>query len=216
MPEWYFFSLLFLLIIVIWIKLTYPKYFFDIFAASVSYSVACKIFNESGVIKKKVDLAIDLIYIISGGLFLYCLLTYFNLEPFELSGVKILLFSVLCLISIILFRVFCLKLISVIFHQEKLVDEFIFHFYLYNKTLGLLLIPFLLFIPYTEGVLQYIFLYISALTVLVVYIYRLLRIIIFLIKNEVFILYLILYLCILEILPFMVAVKYLLSLAQGF
>ena len=154
-------------------------------------------------------------YLIAGGLFLYNLSEFYNFKPFNYSGIHVFLLAVIVLLALILMRIMIMKTISVIFKRKELMSEFIFHFYLYNKILVLTLIPFLLLIPYTQGILQQISVYLGLTIVAIVYLYRFVRIILFLIKNVVFIFYLFLYLCVLELLPLIVIIKFMLSLEQG-
>jgi hypothetical protein len=212
---WYFFILISLIIIVAWIKIIYTKFLNDFFTSALNYQIARKIYNETGIVRKRVGITLDILYLVSGSLFLFAVSEFFNITPFNFSGIRILYLSFIVLLSFIVFRLLIMRLVSVIFHQKRIISEFLHHFYLYNKILGLLLIPFLFLIPYTEGVLQQVSVYVGFILILAVYLYRVFRIIVFLFKNAVFIFYLILYLCVLEILPFLVIIKFLLSLEQG-
>lgn len=214
-PDWYFYCLLLLLVIFIWIKMIYPKFLIDFFYAALSYPFANKVYYESGISRKYAGQGMNLIYFISGSLFIFNIVKHYNIQLFDLPDINILIFSVLILVSLILFRIFCLKFVAFIFHKEKIINLFIFHFYIYNKLLGLFLIPFLLFIPYTEGFLQTAFLYISFVIISIVFIYRLIRVIMYIFKNDIFIFYLFLYLCVFEILPYLVILKFLISLDEG-
>ncbi len=214
-PDWYFFVLISLVISVVWIKLIYPKFLTNYFSSALSYQIAHKIYNETGLTGKRVGLTLDIIYLITGALFLYNLFHFFALSPFNLSGIRLLLLSLSALVFFILLRLLLMYLVSILFHQNKIISEFLFHFYLYNKMLGILLIPFLFFIPYTEGILQEVIVYVGIIAVIFVYLFKLVRVILFLLKNVIFIFYLFLYLCVLEIVPFMVIIKFLLSLEQG-
>ena len=211
-PEWYFFILISLTISLAWIKLIYGRFINDFFSAATNYNSSYRIFREPGIVKKRVGYSLDIIYLFSGGLFLYNLFEFYNIKPFNYSGIHIFVFSLLVLLALIILRLFIMGIISIIFNRKEMISEFIYHFYLYNKMLGLSLMPFLFLIPYTQGILQQIIVYMSFTIVAIVYLYRFVRIFIFLIKNVVFIFYLFLYLCVLEIMPLMVFIKFLLSL----
>ncbi len=62
--------------------------------------------------------------------------------------------------------------------------------------------------------MQQVLIFSGVSLVIAVYLIRLFRVIIYVIKNVVLFFYLILYLCTLEILPLLVVIKVLLSLAQ--
>lgn len=214
-PDWYFYILLFLSISAIWIKTAYPKFLYEYFYAAISYPFSNKIYYEAGITRKRAGALMTLIYIAAGSMYIFSVIKYYNFQLLEFTDFQIIILSTLLLILLILFRVFCLKFTAFIFHKESIIKGFIFHFYLYNKLLGLILIPFLFLIPYTQGILQIIFLYLSFLTISLMYIIRIIRVIIYIFKNDFFIFYLFLYLCAFEILPYVIMFKLLLSLNQG-
>jgi hypothetical protein len=100
-----------------------------------------------------------------------------------------------------------------LFVKQELFSRFLFHYYITNKTLGLILIPFLLALAYSEGIVKEVFIYSSLAIIISAYILRFFRTILFIFKNVVLLFYLILYLCALEILPVVVILKLILSLA---
>ena len=214
-PEWYFFILIGVILVFAWIKLIYTKFLNDLFSSVFNYHLSQKVYNEAGIVRKHVGYALIGIYNISGALYLFVLSRYFNIIPFGLSGIQLFFFFTGLLLAIMVFRIILTRLIAVIFVSEEKFSEFIYHFYSYNKILGLLLLPFLLFIPYTEGLLQQILVITSLCVVGLVYFTRLIRILIFIIKNVVFLFYLFLYLCVLEILPLLVIIRLVLSLRQS-
>jgi len=213
--EWYFFALISLLILLAYIKLIYTKFLTEYISAAFNIQFAHKLFNETGIVRKRVGFTLDFIYLVSAASYIFALSDFFNYTLNNYSELNIFFISFIVLLLLIIFRLLIMKSFSIIFHQKKIISEFLFHFYLYNKLLGLLLIPFLLFIPYTEGNLQKVFVYLSFIVISGVIFYKLFRIINFLLKNVVFIFYLILYLCVLELIPFMVIIKFLLSLEKG-
>jgi len=214
-PDWYFFILLLPVISIAWIKLLYSKFLDNYLSSALSYQIAHKNYSESGIVRKRIGLSLDIIYLISGAMFLLNLFYYYNITLFGISGIRLLAVSLLILLSLIALRLLLMNMVSVLFHVKHCISEFLYHYYLYNKILGLVLIPFLFLIPYTEGFLQDLSFFIAVTAIIVVNLFRVVRIIVFLLKNVIFIFYLILYLCVLEIAPFLIIIKFLISLDQG-
>lgn len=214
-PDWFFYFLIALLLILAWIRIVYTKFLTEFLAAPINYQLSLRIHREAGIVRKRVGYTLNLIYLISGGLYLFLLCNFFGFYPYGFEGKELLLFCGGILLALIVIRTGLMGITAIIFNQRALFYELAHHFYLYNKALGLILIPFLLLIPYTEEYIQQLFVYMSITVAGLVYIIRLIRIIIFIFRNVVLLFYLFLYLCILEILPVLVIIRLIMSLEQG-
>jgi hypothetical protein len=211
-PAWYFYSVLSIVFLIAFIRTFYYKFVIEYFSSSVSYQLSLKVLNDAGIIRKRLGLLLNLVYLLSGGLYLYTILNYFDLHPFGFSGLGLLFLSILSLLMLELFRVLVAGLVAFFFDRKILFKDFMFHFFIYNKILGLVLVPFIFSIPYLHGILQDVVVYVSLMLTLSVYLVRLLRITIFVIKNVVLLFYLFLYLCVLEILPVLILIRLIMSL----
>mgnify|MGYP002750926171 CR=1 FL=1 len=74
--------------------------------------------------------------------------------------------------------------------------------------MGVIILPLLLFIVYTTGIVQKVFFWMALTVVALVIIMRLLRGIVFSFKKDVSIFYMFLYLCALEIVPLALLYKW--------
>lgn len=213
-PDWYFILVILVLSFVAWIKTVFGKFLFSLWAPSYSYQIASKTFKDRGLIQKRFDYGFDLLYLINASLFLYLLNRYFNPGILKSSGFTFVIQAFFVLLALIFLRTAIMRSIGFIFNRKELYFGFLYHFFLYNRVLGMLLIPFLIAIPYTTGNLQEIIVFTGISLIIIVYIMRLLRVTIYILRNVVLFFYLILYLCILEILPVLVIIKIIVSLAQ--
>jgi hypothetical protein len=107
-----------------------------------------------------------------------------------------------------------MKVIGYIFNRERMFSAYLYHHFIYNKIAGLAIIPFLFVIPYTKGILQEALIFTGISVIIITQLLRLVRAAIFIINNVVLFFYLILYLCILEIIPILVVIKVIISLTQ--
>lgn len=214
-PDWFFFITLIAVLSVAWVKLIYTKFVLDFISSAINYNAAVKVYSEPGIVRKRVGYYLNILFLISGSLYLFILFNFYGYSPFGLTGHDLLLFSLGILSAFIIYRIVIAKLISFLFLKEELFSQFIHHYFLYNKLLGLVLLPFLFFIPYTTEILQQIFVYLSIIIIAAVYLLRLIRIIEFILRKVVLYIYLFLYLCALEILPVLIITRIFLSLNQG-
>ena len=95
---------------------------------------------------------------------------------------------------------------------QGIIMLLLYHGFIYNKLLGVALLPFLVFLLYTRGTLGTVFFYLATAMVLGVFAMRSIRGIVFSFKKGVSGFYMILYLCALEIVPILLIYKWISSL----
>jgi hypothetical protein len=212
-PDWILYILIGVFALLAWIRMVYNKYLVNLFEASFNYLRAVQVNNDPGIVQKRIFLLFNLVYIISGGLYMYQIFDHYSIYPGGIEGFRLFLISTAFLTGLMLFRVIILKLTAVIFNRTKLFNEYLFHQFLFNKINGIVLLPFILGIAYTKGIAVSIIIYLSYTAIAAVLVLRVTRLLIFIFKNVVLLFYMILYLCTLEILPVLVIVKLILSLA---
>ena len=213
-PDWYFIIIILAFSSIAWARIVYGKFFNSLWLSAYSYQIATKSYREQGVVHKKFGIGLDFLYLISGSLFFY-LLNLFLFPGSLFSKGIIFVFQAFLVLSFLIFiRVIIMRLTAHIFVQSELFLGFLYHYFLYNKVIGIVILPFLLAVPYTNGILQEILMFTGISMIIAVYILRLIRAATYVFKNVVLLFYLILYLCILEILPILVVIKIVLSLTQ--
>lgn len=213
-PDWYFILILLVISSIAWARLVYGKFLNSIWISAYSYQTASKIYKEQSIVQKRFSLGLDLLYLINTSLFLYLLNRFFAPGIFEPDDVLFVFKAFLFLCLLVFLRIIVMRLTAYIFERSELFLAFLYHYFIFNKVLGMVLIPFLIAIPYTQDTIQEILIYTGVGIVSAIHIIRLFRVVVYVINNVVLLFYLILYLCILEILPVLVVIKLLLSLAQ--
>ena len=106
---------------------------------------------------------------------------------------------------VILYFMIMPTLIRFLFHQDRGLTEHRFNFVLIFQVTGLLLIPCTIIASYS-AVAKEEFVYITLIILALVYVYRLVRGVLIGLTNRISLIYIILYLCTLEILPIVVLV----------
>ncbi len=122
---------------------------------------------------------------------------YFYLK---IAGVVLLLYAI---------KVVALKLAGFVFEATKMMNENIFHLFLFTEMLGVFLLPIIIGISFIESIHPKLFIYSGLILWALIFIYRNFRSWVSQCAMEqVSKYYLLLYLCTLEILPLIVLVKF--------
>jgi hypothetical protein len=195
------------------IILTLVRYYHEkrlrLFGSSVlKRSAAIQLIRESPIYAHRSFFPMLLIYIIS-----VTLLIYQSVEitsPGSTEGIKALLVFLEFLgiyVAFSLLKILAIWLISVTFKNKETAKEYIQNILIYNLVTGILLLPLLLLMIYTYHEL---FLYVAGGLVLIMIFLRFIRgVVIGLSDSKFSLIHLFLYLCTLEILPLIVAAKFL-------
>lgn len=214
-PDWVLYFSIIFLVLLAWIRLIYSKFIINIFKSGYNYQLAQKVYNEPGIIQKRIFIFLNIFYYLSLSTFLFILARYFNFHFLGLDGLKMAGVFATILLAYSLFRITVMKITAGLFEQQKLFSQALFHNFLYNKICGIIIIPFILLIAYTRSVYQDISVISGLLALVAVNVTRIIRGIIFTSKTVISLFYFILYLCTLEILPVLVIIKLIFSLSKG-
>ncbi len=114
-PDWILFILIGVLMILAWIRLVHDKYIRHLFEASFNYQRAVQVYDDPGIVQKRIFLIFNVIFVISGGLYLYLLMQHYSWYPYKLKGIVLFLASAGFLSAWILFRIIILKLTGLYF-----------------------------------------------------------------------------------------------------
>lgn len=182
------------------VRLFFGKYLAQILHAAINYATASRLFRERSLSVSHVSLRLDLIFFITFSLFLYQVFG----KRIDFAPQNQFLQYLMLVVGTILF--FGAKQILYTF-QGKLgevtneTSEVLYNMNLYNRLIGLGMIPVTLILAFSRLQNTQIVIGIGALITLVCYILMVFRGIKILVRKDFPIYYLILYLCTLEILP---------------
>jgi hypothetical protein len=208
-PAWLFITLFVLLGFLAGIRVYYGAILMPTLKSSVSFQVAARIFKDSSVLQKQQDIILYSFYIFSAGLIVYMAEIRFGLEPYGLSGGLLYLFNMAVVAGLFLGRLVIMNVTGFLFNKIGIFREYLYNIFIFNKIIGILLLPLSLFVFYTDGVLMEVFQWIALGAVILILILRLIRGFIFSFKRGVSIFYMFLYLCALEMAPLILLYRWL-------
>jgi len=209
--DWMIGALLFTLFIFAWLRLFYKKHIFKTIVATYNTSVLNKMFRESNSVSQRVAFALNLVFIVNIGLFIFQVTDYYDIKIFNYNN--FITFLIFCgiVIGIYIIKYLAYNILGFIFLAQKYFSEYLHSIFIYNKTLGLLLFPVVIGIPYMPD--SYTPTLVNAGIALFIagFLFRIMRGGQICIKINVSIFYMFLYLCTLEITPMFFFYKFLTS-----
>jgi len=205
--DWFLGLFIFISLLFLWVKIFYKKYFSLLFGSLLSYQLSLKLLREKNIMTRRVSFVLNFIYSIVLAVFILGILEFYEIKIFKFNTFETLLFLINLIIIISIIRLFILNLLGIVFNSTQIFNEYIHNNYIINKNLGLFLFPLLIMQVYINEKIKIIFLITGISLIIISYIIRLYRGFQIIIKKDIFLFYLILYLCTLEILPVLLGYK---------
>ena len=210
-PVWIFLLLFLMVAAFTWIKVFYARTMRQILQAVASMGAANQMLREENLLLQRSSVLLTVLFNLVAAFFLYQVSNYLEWSSDYLGSgfgrFLILAFVVSLAYSL---KYLILRFTGHLFRTDKPLSVYIFHIFLINNALGMLLMPLVIAIAFLEPMYaQYCF-YAAASLVALGFAYRLLRgLWIGLSFGEFSKFYLLLYLCTLEIGPLLITIKWL-------
>ena len=215
-PDWLLGIIIGSLVLLAWLKLFYHKFLDQIMQSVSNYQLSVKLLRDQNIFSKRVAIALNLNFVFIGGAYVYLLFGYYNLRPFALNDIMSYLSYSGCLMLLLLIRHVVLYMAGFLFDNLHVFREYLHQVFLIYKSMGIYLIILVIGLAYIREDLRVYFIYLGIALVFSAYFLRLLKGIRILMNKDVLIFYLILYLCTLEILPFLILYRFFsLSVLRG-
>jgi len=208
-------SLFFLLVAILFyfalIRIFFEKYFNNLMTLFFRVSLRQQQIREQVLQTPLPSLLLNILFVISAGLYACYLLHYSRLG----AGVRFWVLYLNCMLllgTIYFVKFLVLKFIGWVFSISRATDIYIFIVFLVNKMLGIFLLPFLIVITFSGPQLREVFITISLAMIFVLWTYRILASF-RPVHNEIKLtpFYFFLYLCAFEIAPLLLIYKVLLT-----
>ena len=151
---------------------------------------------------------LNLISFLTISLFVYCTAIYYDLIPFNLSGIIIWLIIVGVIVAMVTLRHIVCFITGIISGENELFREYLHGVYQFYRFSALFLFVIIILMSYTVLLPVRASISSGVLVIGLLYLIRILRLLIFFITRNISVMYFILYLCALEILPVLVSLKY--------
>lgn len=192
-------------------RVFFEKYFNNLLTLFFRVSLRQQQIREQVLQTPLPSLLLNILFIISGGLYACYLLHYSRLGA-DIRFWVLYLYCMLLLGAVYLVKFMVLKFIGWVFSVSRATDIYIFIVFLVNKMLGIFLLPFLIIITFSGPTVREIFITISLAMVFVLWGYRVLAAY-RPVRNEIKLtpFYFFLYLCAFEIAPLLLIYKVLLT-----
>lgn len=200
-PAWMFILLFLLIGIFAWIRMYYGTILLQTIQASANFQIASRMFQDNSLLQKQLDNVLYLFYFLSAGFVLYVAETRFQLLPYGLSGPKLYFINFGFLTGYFMAKIVLVNLAGFLFNRTRIFREYLYNSFIFNKLFGITMIPLLIFVVYTTGILREVFQWTAIVTVSAIFLMRIIRGIVFSFKKDVSIFYMFLYLCALELAP---------------
>jgi hypothetical protein len=147
--EFLFYLLVFLLVIYALIQKAFPKYFTDLFRFFFRTTLKQRQIIEQLMETHLPSLLLNCFFVIIGGLYITFLLKHFMLIPDDKFWLMYL-YCVLALSCIYSIKFIGLKISGWLFNMQEVAGSYIFIVFIINKMIGILLIPFIILLAFTN------------------------------------------------------------------
>lgn len=193
--------------ILAYLRVAYSKRFFKLLQAVYSVRMVRQAMREELSFTHRVSLFLLLVYTLNGGMVLYLLLISQRFPVFGLSGFGLFLLCAAAFLLLLCARIISLRAIGWITQQSLLTAEYEFHLLLMNKFLALAWLPPLMLMAFGAKTHVTLWMMAALLMFCVAWLLRVVRGIGVALESRISGVYIILYLCSLEIMPLLFAVK---------
>ncbi|MBI1782008.1 MAG: DUF4271 domain-containing protein [Sphingobacteriales bacterium] len=209
--DWLFYLIIGLLFFLAIIRLSYLKYFNNLFRLFFKTTLRQSQVKDQLVQSQLSNLFFNLFFFVGAGIYLFLLVRYYDvtitINKWEELGTCIALVAVLYMAKFVV-----LKASGWVFGIKPAVETYTFIVFLVNKVLGVMLVPFIILLAFAANGINKVALTLSLLLITGMFIYRFIRSYLP-IQNEIKVsrFHFFLYLCAFEITPLLLIYKVLLK-----
>jgi len=206
--DWTIIIILALFILLASIRTASEKYVVQLFQSIFNKKVALRLFREKVSTLLNIAFRLDLFFYLVTGLFVYQVVNHFSEFSIDESliycGIIVVAFFLYMATKFTLYRI-----TGVIFDTNSEIREYLFHAKTGNRVMGIILFPVVLFLFIIKGNQAEYLLYFGIALALILTIISILRSMMIIAQKVFSVYYMILYLCTLEILPFLIMGRFL-------
>ncbi len=208
-PDWFFLILVLVIALLAYMRVAYTKFLNQMISAVFNNHLTNQIVRDESLLVQRASVILSVLYNVVAALLLYIISVHYDWS-FGIIGSGFLRFLFMALlVSIALATKFVvLKICGYLFNHDKETASYIFNIFLINNLLGIMLIPFIALMAFSQAISLSILVKLAVILLIITYLYRLYRGFLIGLKSQSFSpFYLFLYLCALEIAPLSVLIK---------
>jgi len=207
-PTWYFYILITLIIGYAVARNYLGQLITSTFMATVRYNIAEGMYKDNSQLQRQRDNVLYGLYFVTTSFFFMLLSERMEFNPMGLSGFRLFLFYSVLLTGLFFARILITVIVGHVFLVQNPLREYLYMGFTYNKLLGILLLPSIFIIVYSEGIVTEWAIY-TCLGIMIILVFmKMVRRVVFSMKKDVFTFYMFLYLCALEIVPLLLFYKW--------
>jgi hypothetical protein len=203
---------IFVVILMAIIRFSFNKYLQRLVDSILNYQTSNNLFLEKNMRNLRGSIFLNGLFFINISFFVVLYYNYLYSDFGTETTFLTFLYTLAGLLLIYFGKFIIVRTIGYIFDGVKEGKEYLHTVFIYNKNLGIFLLPVTLSVPFIAEFAAYFLLNTGLVLAIIFYLFRLFRGIKILFRKHVSIFYMILYLCALEILPLLVIYKLLISL----
>lgn len=206
--DWVLLLFIFVFSLLAWVKVSYSKRLKQMFAAFINNRYVRQLVREEFVFTHPLSIVLTVVFLINFSLLIAQANNYFGWNIFE-GGFMLIFFKLFFSLSVFyLLKIFLIRLSGILFSVGKEITEYLFHLFLFNNILGLLLLPVAMGVFYADAFSPDAIIFLSGALILAAFLFRIGKsIFIGITATKISASYIILYICTLEILPLFVVIK---------
>jgi hypothetical protein len=215
-PDWLLAIIIGSLVLLAWLKLFYNKFLDQTIQSIGNFQLSTKLLRDQNLFSRRVAFALNLNFILVGAAYIYLILGVFHIRFLPLNDILSYLIYALILSGLLILRLATSRAVGLVFRKQYEFREYQHQLLLIYKNLGVYLLILVIGIAYIREDFRIYLVFLSGLLVISAFIIRFIKgLKIVLNKKDVFIFYLILYLCTLEILPLLIFYRFFSSLISS-
>jgi hypothetical protein len=166
-----FYSIIALLIIFAAIKNGFNRYIGDLVKIFFRTSAKQRQIKDQLMESRLPSLILNFFFLLSGGMFLALVLQYFKLG-LQYNFWALFSYCVMGLLAVYCVKFVSLKILGWIFQISDVIDAYVFVVFSTNKIIGIAILPFVVVLAFTHGMLNEMAMSLSIVLVLFLYAYR--------------------------------------------
>lgn len=193
--------------ILAYMRVTYSKRLGRLFSSLVRIQILRQVMREELVFSHRASVLLSINFVLVTALILYCGFKFFHWQSFGLDG-----FNLFCVLAGLITFIYLGKLVLTIFlrwlyKDQGLIREYLFEAFLINKAVGVVFLPIVFGVIFLNiGKVSLMFTVGAALAI-AFFVFRIAQGLRMSTSYSVSWVYIILYLCTLEILPFVLLIE---------
>ncbi len=146
--DWMLGVFMLLVVLFVWIRIFYSKFFGTLANALVSFHLSVKLFQEKNVLLRRVSTVLDFIYLTVFAIFIFQIVEYYHISSKGMNGFKLFLLLLNLVILYAMVRILVLRATGTLFMARPLFSEYLHNTFVINKGMGIALFPVVVMAEY--------------------------------------------------------------------